>query len=372
MPIDGGGQLVLEHLATIIVALSSLDPSFWTSNSELRAILVDAFPRLHAWIIILADLVASRQPPVQIAPRRLQALCLIHNSLWVIRNVGLSGPHSVGNLAGWDNITSMWLRSRDLTLQEEGWLALNFNHAKDAFVLNNETSSDVGFLRKLLDIMQEHRFEGGEVLHLSLSRVRRALDNGASPEAAIFLHQHLLVLFALIHDNDEFNPDESPFHLAFFAQSGLTFVLETMTLCAGSSRWASADICIAIVAAFLRRTRSHTVFRMALETKVIRRLMQISCHSGELLAKGRDAVAFLLSKLLPEMMVSQSLVELAGDMELPDLELNRAISRCVYRKEWDHLMRVRRHFFYAYLSVRIQHERCGNVRKTSLYFILLN
>ncbi|KLO04774.1 hypothetical protein SCHPADRAFT_933913 [Schizopora paradoxa] len=361
VPIDGRGQLRLANLATIVAALSSLDTTFWVSNPDVRDVMIDTFPRLHAWMDILADLVTFFRPPVQTPPQRLQALYLIRNGLWVLRSVGIAGTHFAGNITVWNSIYAMWFRSRDLSVEEEGWVAFNFNTARDVFAMNHGANAGLGFLQNLLAVVQEHRFKVDEVLLVSLSRIHRAMEPGTEPQSIVFVHQHLLVVLALIDDNGEFGESEdSPFHHAFFVHGGLKFVLEIMTSFIDAIRWTVVDACVKIVAAFLRRTRSHTVFRAALQSKLIESLMRISCNSREISTEGRECVVFLVSTFLPEIMLSQSVLALSGDMVKPDAEL-WGINKCVYKEEWNHLMRIRRHFFYAYLNADFgEQRRCGN------------
>ncbi len=348
----------------IIFILSAAEPIFWSSNPDARVSIVAAFPRLYAWIVVVGDLVSHNRFPTQGAHRRSQALGMIHNTLVIMRSVGSIGVFFMDGHSVWNVVLAMWCRSRDCSLQEENWLAVNFNYAKDTFALGTAN----GFLRNFLYLMQEYRLDAHTITYVALLRVHRAMAEGAgAPEAGFAIHQHLLALCALVEDNDEeFPPDESPFHYAFFSQKGLPFILETMSYCAGTSRWTSVNVCIAIVAAYLRRTRSPFAFSVALWSKLIGRMMDMSCHVERLSPSGRVGLSFLLSTFLPEIMVLRSITELAEELETPDLETRENLARSEYSDEWSHLFQLRRYFFKAYKDLERLHgreyEQCGNVR----------
>lgn len=362
--IDDEGYFRLSDLRTSILAISAMDAFFWSSNAQERDLVVSTFPRLYSWIIIVGECVSQNRHPIQGLRKRKFALDVIHNAIWIMRDIGDSGLQFIRNCEVWRDTLSMWGRARNCTLYEESSLAAMFNHAKESFALCSQN----GFLTSLLLTVGEFRMDADATVSVSLARIRRAsmTGNGTDPEIGFFIYQHLFVLQVLIvDDDDEFIRGGSPFHKALFEQAGITCILECSISCISASRWMSVDICISILVAFCRGARSNAVLRsLLLDSNFIQHVMQISYYAHHLTETGRNGILFLVKSFLPEILLARSIVKLAVDLD-PNLETRLHLEASEYSTEWLHLLGVHQFFLRSYLlldrNTKRRHDECSNV-----------
>lgn len=365
--IDAEGCIKLQDMSTTIMAISAMEPQFWSLNPSARLGIISMLPRLYAWVILVGEAVARNGYPVR--GRRHIALGLIERILWIMRNVGDAGVQFIRDVSLWKDAISFWARARNCSVIEEHRMAKILLHAHDLF----DERTVPGFSFSVLSTLREFGFDADRIMSLSLARTHRALLQGAGPQSNALVFEQLFVVRALI-DDVTFAPDESPLHNAFLNQKGLQYTLEMMTYCASTSRWDSAGVCISILACFLGQTVSFAAIQFALQAGLIRRLLEISPATHRL--SNCPEYAYLLRECIPEFLLSPSVVELADDIKKPNTADCLVLVSSEYFQDWFHLFDLRDYLLNAHkrserLSGKV-FERCGNVRFLRCILAVIN
>ncbi len=129
--IDEWGYLKLQNMATTVRAISAMDTQFWTSNPSTRSHLVAEFPRLNTWMVFVGEMAACNRYPIRGSDRRVTALRLILNILWIMRSVGNLGVQFIKDRLIWKDAMSIWARTQNCSIIEENRLAAIFLEAHD-------------------------------------------------------------------------------------------------------------------------------------------------------------------------------------------------------------------------------------------------